>query len=84
MVDAVPKPARYADLLDLDEDVRAEILGGEIVVSPSPRPRHSKPQRALGRFVGGPFDDDDGFGGPGGWWRSSSRATFATVTPATA
>lgn len=20
------------------------------------------------RFVGGPFDDDDGHGGPGGWW----------------
>src|SRR5262249_39252990 len=29
---------------------------------------HSKPQRALGRFIGGPFDDDDGHGGPGGWW----------------
>lgn len=27
-----------------------------------------KSKRALGRFVGGPFDDDDGFGGPGGWW----------------
>lgn len=68
MVDALPRLARYADLLALSEDVRAEILGGSIVVSPSPRPRHSKPQRALGRFVGGPFDDDDGFGGPGGWW----------------
>ena len=31
-------------------------------------PKHSKAQRALGRFVGGPFDDDDGRGGPGGWW----------------
>lgn len=30
--------------------------------------RHSNPQRALGRFVGGPFHDDDGRGGPGGWW----------------
>jgi Uma2 family endonuclease len=35
---------------------------------PAPRPRHSKPQGALRRFIGGPFDDDDGFGGPGGWW----------------
>ena len=68
MVDLAAKLARYEDLLRLDEDVRAEILGGSIVVMPSPRPRHSKPQRALGRFVGGPFDDDDGFGGPGGWW----------------
>lgn len=22
----------------------------------------------MGRFVGGPYDDDDGHGGPGGWW----------------
>jgi Uma2 family endonuclease len=25
-------------------------------------------QRAIGGFVGGPFHDDDGRGGPGGWW----------------
>ncbi|HVJ21859.1 MAG TPA: Uma2 family endonuclease [Polyangiaceae bacterium] len=43
-------------------------MGGEIVTSPSPLPRHSKAQRSLGRFIGGPFDDDDGHGGPGGWW----------------
>jgi Uma2 family endonuclease len=58
----------FADLLALPDDVRAEILNGEISVVPAPRPRHSNPQRALGRFVGGPFHDDDGFGGPGGWW----------------
>lgn len=52
----------------LGEDVRAEVLAGELVVTPAPLPRHSKPQRALGRFVGGPYDDDDGRGGPGGWW----------------
>jgi Uma2 family endonuclease len=61
-------PPTYADLLALPDDVRAEILNGEIVVMPAPRPRHSRPQRALGHFIGGPFDDDDGFGGPGGWW----------------
>jgi len=60
--------ATYASLLELPEDVRAEILGGEIVTSPAPLPKHSRVQRALGRFVGGPFDDDDGHGGPGGWW----------------
>jgi Uma2 family endonuclease len=64
----VRRPATYADLLALPDDVRAEILDGEISALPAPRPRHSKPQRALGRFIGGPFDDDDGFGGPGGWW----------------
>lgn len=63
-----PKLATYPDLLRLSDDVRAEILAGEIVTAPAPLPRHSKVQRSLGRFVGGPFDDDDGHGGPGGWW----------------
>ena len=58
----------YGDLLALPEDARAEIVAGQIVTLPSPRPRHSKPQGALRRFLGGPYDDDDGFGGPGGWW----------------
>jgi Uma2 family endonuclease len=62
------RAATYEDLLALDESVKAELVAGEILVTPAPRPRHSKTQRALGRFVGGPFDDDDGFGGPGGWW----------------
>jgi Uma2 family endonuclease len=44
------------------------VLAGEIVTSPAPLPRHSKVQRAIGGFLGRPFDDDDGRGGPGGWW----------------
>ncbi len=52
----------------MPDDVRAEIVAGAIVVAPAPRPRHSKTQGALRRFIGGPFDDDDGRGGPGGWW----------------
>lgn len=60
--------ATYEDLLALPEGARAEVCGGVVVTAPAPRPRHSKAQRALGRFVGGPFDDDDGAGGPGGWW----------------
>jgi len=62
------KLAEYADLFALGEDARAEIVRGVIQLMPSPRAEHSKSQRALGHFVGGPFDDDDGFGGPGGWW----------------
>jgi Uma2 family endonuclease len=38
------------------------------VTAPAPLPRHSKAQRALARFIGGPYDDDDDRGGPGGWW----------------
>ncbi len=62
------KLGTYDDLLTLGDDVRAEILGGQIITSPAPLPRHSKAQGAVRRFVGGPFDDDDGRGGPGGWW----------------
>ena len=65
---AAKKLATYADLEALPEDVRAELIGGQIVALPAPLPRHSKVARALGRFIGGPFDDDDGHGGPGGWW----------------
>lgn len=68
MSQAAPRLATYEDLLALDDDVRAEVLAGVVEVSPAPLPRHSKAQGALRRFVGGPFDDDDGFGGVGGWW----------------
>lgn len=62
------KLATYADLLALPEGARGEVLAGELITAPAPLPRHSKVQRAAGRFLGGPFDDDDGRGGPGGWW----------------
>ncbi len=68
MATAAPRLATYADLLALSDDVRAEVLAGEVVTAPAPLPRHSKVQRAASRFIGGPFDDDDGRGGPGGWW----------------
>jgi Uma2 family endonuclease len=68
MSDAAERLASYADLLELPEDVRAEILAGRIVTTPAPLPKHSKAQRALGGFIGRPYDDDDGHGGPGGWW----------------
>ncbi len=62
------KLATYADLLALPEGTRAEVLRGVLVTPPSPLPRHASIQGGLVRFVGGPFDQDDGFGGPGGWW----------------
>ncbi|MBI2894873.1 MAG: Uma2 family endonuclease [Deltaproteobacteria bacterium] len=62
------KLATYEDLLALPVDVHAEIVGGEIVVMPAGLPRHGHVQLALGRHIGGPFDGDDGRGGPGGWW----------------
>lgn len=67
-MDAARKLATYDDLLALSEDVKGEIIHGALIVLPSVLPRHSNVQRGLGRFVGGPFHDDDGRGGPGGWW----------------
>lgn len=63
-----PKLATYADLLSLPDDVRAEIMGGKVVTAPAPLPKHAKAQGAIRSFIGRPFDDDDGHGGPGGWW----------------
>ena len=60
--------ATYDDLLALPEGRHAEVIGGVIVSPPSPLPRHGRAQRVVGRILGGAFDDDDGRGGPGGWW----------------
>ena len=68
MTDAAELFATWEDLLAYPEDVRVELIGGSIVTAPAPLPRHSKPQGGLRRYVGGPYDDDDGHGGPGGWW----------------
>lgn len=63
-----PKLATYEDLVALGPEVRGEIFAGAISTAPSPLPRHSRVQGALNRQIGGPFDEDDGRGGPGGWW----------------
>lgn len=58
------RPATYDDLLAMPEDARAEIIAGSITVMPAPLPRHARVQGALSREIGGPFDGDDGRGGP--------------------
>jgi Uma2 family endonuclease len=67
-MDPAARLKTYDDLLALPEDERAEVLSGQLVTLPSPSPRHSRAQGALRRLIGGPYDDDDGHGGPGGWW----------------
>jgi Uma2 family endonuclease len=59
------KRATYEDVLNSPENKVAEILDGELVLSPRPAPRHAVAASRLGRILG-PFDDDPG--GPGGWW----------------
>lgn len=61
----VRKRATYLDLQQVPEHLVAEILSGELVTSPRPRPSHAHVTSSLGHFVGGPFHYG---GGPGGWW----------------
>jgi len=57
--------ASYDDLLAVPDHKVAEIVDGDLVVSPRPAIPHAKASSALGAVVGGPFGF--GTGGPGGW-----------------
>lgn len=60
------RPATYDDVLALPEHVVGEIIGGELVVSRRPAPRHAVAASVLGGELGPPYHS--GRGGPGGWW----------------
>ena len=55
------------DLLALGEDVRAELIDGEIVYKALPFPEHSLPQGYLDRWLHR-FARKPGGKWPGGWW----------------
>ncbi len=59
------KRATYEDVLNAPENEVAEILDGELFLSPRPALPHAVAASRLGIHVGGPFDR--GIGGPGGW-----------------
>ena len=61
-----PKRATYQDVLDAPEHKVAEILDGDLFLSPMLAPREAVVHARLQRALGLPFDD--GQGGPGGWW----------------
>ena len=58
--------ATYEDLLAVPDHQVAEILGGELYVSPRPAHPHARAAPKLVADLAGPFDR--GRGGPGGWW----------------
>jgi Uma2 family endonuclease len=60
------KRATYEDVLNAPENKVAEILDGELVLSPRPAPRHALASSILGGLLSAPFHR--GRGGPGGWW----------------
>jgi Uma2 family endonuclease len=63
--DRRPQSATYEDLLRVPDHLVAEILDGELHVSPRPAPRHASASSSLGGLLWGSFDR--GRGGPGGW-----------------
>lgn len=65
MAEPLRRSAGWADLLALPEDVKAEVVAGELWTSPRPLPAHGNIQVALSSEL---FPFDRGRGGPGGWW----------------
>ncbi len=66
MASTARRRATYEELLRVPDHKVAEILDGELNVSPRPASRHALASSRLGSDLGGPFDR--GRGGPGGWW----------------
>lgn len=60
------RPATYQDVIDAPEHLVAEILGGELVLSPRPSSRHARATSRLGVALG-PFDGRPSGDDPGGW-----------------
>jgi Uma2 family endonuclease len=58
--------ATYSDLQRTADHKVAEILDGELIVTPRPALRHASASSGLGGQLWGPFQG--GRGGPGGWW----------------
>jgi hypothetical protein len=66
MASPVKRGATYEDLLLVPSHRVAEILGGDLHVSPRPASRHALASSGLGSQLWAPFHH--GRGGPGGWW----------------
>lgn len=60
------RPATYDDVLAAPEHMVAEIIDGELILSPRPGPAHANAGTVIGADLNGPFQR--GRGGPGGWW----------------
>ena len=60
--------ATFADLAALDDDVRAEVVAGNVVEKAHPSAEHADAQLALGAFLRQLFNHrgDGGRPGPGG------------------
>lgn len=66
MGDPARRRATYQDLIAVPDTKVAEIIDGELYVSPRPASPHAHAASTLGMDLGGAFHR--GRGGPGGWW----------------
>lgn len=58
--------ASYQDVIDAPPNMVAEILDGELHLSPRPASRHARASSRIGMALS-PFDNDPGDHDPGGW-----------------
>jgi Uma2 family endonuclease len=65
MADPARRLATYEDVLRAPPHMVAEVIDGELHLSPRPAKPHAAAQTALGEELGPPFKR--GRGGPGGW-----------------
>lgn len=63
---ATKKMATYDDVLAVPDHLNAEIVNGELVVSPRPAFKHARAGTRLGAALD-PFDREPGGSDPGGW-----------------
>jgi Uma2 family endonuclease len=66
MSEPARRRATYADLLAMPPEARAELIGGDLVVQPSPSPSHQSSVGSVYAELRSPFERSRG--GPGGWW----------------
>ncbi len=62
----VKSGATYEDVLEAPEGKVAEVIDGDLYLSPRPASRHGRVSSTLGMILGPAFDF--GTDGPGGWW----------------
>ncbi len=63
------KPATYDDLRRVPDHMVAEIIGGDLYVTPRPASAHANAASVLGSDLNGAFHRPPGDPkGPGGWW----------------
>jgi Uma2 family endonuclease len=63
-----PPKATYQDLLLLGEDIKAEIIDGEIVEKAAPTIKHANAQLGIGALVRNAYQGKSGGSNIGGWW----------------